>query len=147
MEVVAALVADGQAAESGEPSEGALDHPAVSSEARAALDPAAGDARGDAAGAALTTAAAVVVGLVGVELGGPAAGSSPLLGPHARHRIKGWGQHAAVVAVGAAQCQAKRRAAGIHDEVALGARLAAIRRVRAGASAPPLYGMTRPSFA
>ena len=70
VDVGAALVADRQMPEPGEPGEGALDHPAMSSKARAALDPATGDARGDAAGAALTTAAAVVVGLSAWSLTG-----------------------------------------------------------------------------
>jgi len=141
VDVDAALIPDGQAAVAGEPGEGALDNPAVSSEMGAALDPAACDARGDAAGAALTTAAAMVVGLVGVELARPAPGTATMAGPDRRHGIQGRGQHTAVVAVCPAERQAKRRAAGVRDDMALGARLAAIRRVRPDFRAPLLAAM------
>ena len=45
-------------------------------------------------------------------------------------------QHHAVVPVGAAQRDAARRAASLGDEVTLGARPAAIRRVRADLATP-----------
>ena len=56
VDVDTALIPDGQAVAS-EPSEGALDNPAVSTEVGAALDPTACNTRGDAAGAALLAAA------------------------------------------------------------------------------------------
>ncbi len=136
MEVGAALVADSQASEPGQPSEGTLHDPPMAAQPGAAFDTTPCDAWRDAAGAALTATAAVVVSLIGVELGGPTARTSPVLGPHARYRIQGGRQHTAVVAVGAAQRQAKRRALGIRDEVALRARLAAVRRVRPNLDAP-----------
>ena len=49
LEVGVALVADGEAAVAGEPGDGAFDLPAVSAEAVAGVDAAAGDARDDAA--------------------------------------------------------------------------------------------------
>jgi len=140
MEVGAALAADSQASESGQPSEGTLYDPPMAAQPGAAFDTTPCDAWRDAAGAALTATAAVVVSLIGVELGGSTARTSPVLGPHARYRIQGGRQHTAVVAVGAAQRQAKRRALGICDEVALCARLAAVRRVRPNLGAPLLAG-------
>ncbi len=88
----------------------------------------------------LTTKGDGKVNFIGVELGGPTARTSPVLGPHARYRIQGGRQHMAVVAIGAAQRQAKRRALGIRDEVALRARLAAVRRVRPNLGAPLVWG-------
>lgn len=58
----------------------------------------------------------------------------------ARHGIEGWRQHLAVMAVGGAQGDAERRALGIGDDMALGARPAAIRRVWAGLLAPLFAG-------
>ena len=130
MDVGSALVSDGQAAVAGQPGEGAFHDPAVSAEVGAAFDATSDNAWGDAAGAALLAAAPVIVGLVGVELLRSAAWAAPVPVPDGWDGVEGCCQHAAVVAVGAAQCQAKRRAPGIRDEVALGARLAAIRRVR-----------------
>ena len=51
MEVVAALVADGQTAEGVQPGEGALDRPAPAAEAGAVLDVAARDLMADPASA------------------------------------------------------------------------------------------------
>jgi hypothetical protein len=141
VDVGAVLVSDGQATVSGEPGKGALDNPTVSSEVGAALDPTARDARGDAPDAALLAAAAVVVSLVGVELARPAPGPATMAGPDRWHGIQRQSQQAAVVAVGPAERQAKRRAAGVRDEVALGARLAAIRRVRSDRLTPLLAAM------
>ncbi len=59
VEVGAALVAHREAAELAEPRQRALHHPPVPPEAGAALDAPAGDARLDAAGAALAAAAGV----------------------------------------------------------------------------------------
>ena len=135
------LVSDGQAAVAGEPGEGALYNPAVSSEMGAALNPTARDAWDDAAGTAFLAAAAMVIGLVGVELARPAPRAATMAGPDRRHGVQGRGQHTAVVAVGAAERQAKRRTTGVRDKVALGARLAAIRRVRSDFRAPLLAAM------
>jgi hypothetical protein len=66
MDVGTAFVADGKAAEAVEPCEGPFDDPPVLAEPLAALDAAPGDARGDATSAAFLTAAAVIIGLVGV---------------------------------------------------------------------------------
>ena len=77
MDVGPSLVADGEATELGEPSQRPLDDPPVTSQPLAALDPAPGDAVLDATAGQRLTAAAVVVGLVGVQLRGPLAWPSP----------------------------------------------------------------------
>ena len=141
MDVGAALVSDAQAAVAGEPGEGPLHNPPVATEVGAALDATAGDARDDAAGAALLAAPAVVVGLVGVELVRPTARTATMAGPYRRDGVQGRGQHAAVVAVGPTERQAERRAAGIRDEVALGTRLTPVRRVGPDRLAPLLAAM------
>jgi len=107
----------------------------------AALNAAAGDPRKDAPVAAFLSAAAVIISLVGVQLARPATGSARATNPDTRHGIQRGGQHAAVMPVGAAECQAKRRSAGVRDKVALGTRLAAVCGVRPDLRAPLLAPM------
>ena len=129
MEVGAALVAYAEAPEPGQPSERALDHPPVPSQMGTAVHAATRDAGSDPTGSTFPAAAAVVVALVGMQLRWSLARPPTVSGPHARHRVQGRCQHHAVVAVGPAQRDAKRRAADIRDQVALRARPAAVRRV------------------
>lgn len=146
MQVDAWLVADGQSAEAGEPSQCALHDPAMAAEALAALDAPSSDPWCDAAGPALAPAAAavqaatMVVALVGVQLVRSASRATTPAGAHARHRVEGSRQHTAVIAVGPGQRQVERRAVGVHDEVALRPRLAPVRRVRACRGAPFFAG-------
>lgn len=77
MDVGPSLVADGEAAELGEPGQRPLDDPPVPAQTLAALDPAPGDAGPDATTGQRLTAAAVIVGLVGVQLRGPLARPTP----------------------------------------------------------------------
>ena len=77
MDVGPSLVADGETTELGEPRQRALDDPPVTSQSLAALDPAPGDAGLDAAAGRRPTAAAVVVGLVSVQLRGTLARRAP----------------------------------------------------------------------
>ena len=135
-----ALVTDGQASEAVEPCVGSLDHPAMATELLAGLDPASGDARYNPAGAALLATSTGVVGLVGMKLVGTAAWAPVPAVAHRQDRIEGRGHQHAVVAVGPREGEAEGCASGIDDEMALGARLAAIRRVRAGRRAPFLAG-------
>ena len=88
-------------------------------------------------------APAVVVGLVGVQLAGPAAWPAA-----PAPRTGGIASSVASIIVlswrlAPAERQAERRAAGIDDEVALRARLAPVRRVRAGRRAPFFAGTVR----
>src|SRR4051794_11560982 len=98
MDVVAALVADGQPPAARDPGQGTLDHPPVAAEALAALDPAPGDARDDAAPAAGAAAAGVVVGLVGVQLRRAPPGPAARLADR-RHGVERLLQDGAVVDV------------------------------------------------
>ncbi len=74
MDVGAAFVADCQATELVEPGEAALDDPAVAAELLGAFDAASGDPWHDVSAPAGITAAAVIVGFVGVQLVGPFLG-------------------------------------------------------------------------
>ena len=143
MQVDASLVADGQSAEAGGPSQGALHDPAMAAEVLAALDAPSSDPWCDAAGPALAPAATVIAALVGVQLVRSASRATTPAGAHARHRVEGSRQHTAVVAVGPGQRQAEWRALGVHDEVALRARLAPLRRVRACRGEPPFRRQAR----
>ncbi len=62
------LIAGPQALEGVRSGEAALDHPALSTQAGAVRDPAAGDSRSDATGAQLSAALVVVVAAVGEDL-------------------------------------------------------------------------------
>lgn len=134
-DVGAALVADGEAAEAGKPSQGALDDPAVPAQPVGAVDAAPGDARRDAPCAAGLAAGCVIIGLVGMELFGPAAGTATALADGA-HRVQHRFQQTAVVAVGRAQANGERDAVRVDQKMTLAARAAAIGRVRAGLFAP-----------
>jgi hypothetical protein len=136
------LVVDGEAPEAREPSQRALDHPPVATQALGALDTSAGDAGLDAPRAAGTTAPIVVVPFVGVQLGGTLAGPSGAL-PDRRHGVEQRLEEPAVVDVRGAEEQRERDAAGVDDHVALGARLAAVGRVRTGQLAPLWRGRRR----
>ena len=137
---MSAFVAHGQAAEAVEPSVGPLDDPAVTAEFLAALDTLAGDARDDAACTTLLPTDPRVVSFVGVQLVRPVPRPAAPTGAQRRNGIEGGRHLRAVVPIGARQEEAERRAAGIGDEVALRARLAPGRRVRASGRAPFFAG-------
>ena len=80
------------------------------------------------------------VDLVGVQLVGAPTRAFPSPDAQGRDRIQLRSHQRAVVAGGTGQNEAERRAARVGDEVALGARLTAIRRVRAGGRPPFLAG-------
>ncbi len=120
------FIADDQAAEPGDPRQGALHHPTVAAQAFAALDASPRDARDDAASSAGTTAAGIIVGLVGVELGGAAATRLADRRDAVEHLL----QHNAVVDVGGGEQHGQGNALAINHDMALAARLAAIGRVR-----------------
>jgi hypothetical protein len=126
-----ALVADRQPTEAGEPGERAFDHPAVPAQPFAALDPAPRDAGDDAALAAGAAAAAVVVAFIGVQLARASPRPAGAL-PDRRHGVEHRLQHGAVVHVRRGEQKSERDAGGLDQDVALGARLAAVGRVRAG---------------
>jgi len=133
------LVADGDATEAGEPGERALDHPSVPAQTLAAFDTAPGDAWNDRPPAQRASAVGEVIALVGVQFGGSAPWPASTLAD-GRYGIDECLQQLAVVAVGWRDPQGERDAVGVHEDVALGARLAAIRRARAGLLAPLFAG-------
>ena len=136
-DVGSALVAHREPAQAGEPGEGSLHHPPMPTQALAAVDPAPGDPWGDAAAMAGLAAAAVVVGLVGVQLARSSA-RPPRAPPDRRHGVERRLQQAAVVDVGPAQGKGERDAVRVDENVTLAARLGPVGRVRAGEFAPLL---------
>ena len=141
MDVGPALASGDEPAELGEPREGPLDDPSVSSELGRGLHALTGDPRRDGSGSALSSAPTAVASLVCMELAGPLAGAPPLPGPCARHGIERGRRRHAVVAVRAGEGQAERRAPTVGDAVPFGARAPAIRRVRADLGTPLLAPM------
>lgn len=138
-DVGAPLVADGDAAEAGEPSQRTLHHPSVPAQALAALDAAPGDARDDRPPPQGPPAVGEVVAFVGVQLG-RAAPWPPRTLADRRHGIHQRLQQLAVVPVGGGDPQGEGDTVGIDEDVALRTRLAAIRRVRTGLLAPLFAG-------
>ncbi len=108
-------------------------------EVLAALDAAAGNAGRDPAGAEVQAAAFEVVALVGVQLRWPFAGAASCLA-NGMNRVDGGGERHAVVPVGSRQNEGERQASPIHHDVALGAGLSTIRRVRPCRVTPFLAG-------
>src|SRR3989440_741258 len=139
MDLRAALVAHGEAAELGQPGQRTLHDPAVAAQAGAALDALAGNAaldppppQGDPTGRA-------VIRLVGVQLVRTLAG--PSAGPLDRlDAIDQLGQDAPIRPIGRRQPHGEGDAMALDHDVALAARLAAIRRIRSGFLAPLLAG-------
>lgn len=132
VDVGAAFVADGQAAGAAEPGMAALDHPAMPPQPVDPLGAALGNPRRDPARPALLPPHFGIVGFVGLQLVGPSTRASSPPFAQRRDRVPRRSHQRAVVAVGADQDEAERRAARVGDEVALGARLAPVRRIRAG---------------
>ena len=140
MDFSASLIADGETAELAEPSQRPFHHPPVSAQTGAALDASSSDAGLNAPLPQRATAALVVVSFVGVELARPPPAWSPGL-PDERHGIDHLLQHRAVMLVGSRQPHCEGNAVGIREDVPLRACFAAIRRVRAGLSAPLFAGI------
>jgi hypothetical protein len=138
-DVSAAFVADGEAAEAAEPSQGTLDHPAMPSQALGAVDPAPGDPRLDRAPAQRPSALREIVALIGMELGRSPAWPSSTLADW-RHGIDHLLEEAAVVDVCRGKAEGEWNALGISDQVALGACSAAVGRVGTSLLAPLLAG-------
>ena len=135
MDLGAAVVADEQSFEVVEPGEGALDDPAVTAETRAVAGVAPGDLGPDAALAKLTAVLVVVVAAVG----GEAVWSSPRpadLAAHRWHAVDQRDELGDVIAVAARHRPGEWDAAGVYQEVVLGAVPGSINRARARRGAP-----------
>ena len=131
--LVAALVADPQPAAAQQPGDGAFDRPAVTAKSFGGVDAAAGDTDLDAPPLQVGPAAAVVVGLVGVDLVGSAAPAT-CRGRQRRDVVQDRREQGAVVRVGGGEQDAQRDAAAVDGEVELAAGLAAVGGVCAGVS-------------
>ena len=101
-DILPALIADREAAEASEPGQGSLDHPAMAAQALAAVDPAPGDARLDAACATGPAATGIVVSLVSVQLARRSARTASAT-PHGRDRVQRRHHPHAVVQIGWAE--------------------------------------------
>ena len=98
--------------------------------------PGAGDPGPDAPPAQIRPAAAMIIGLVGVDLGRPGP-PAPAGHPDRRDVLQHGLRHRRVVGVGRADHHRDRQPAGVTGKVQLGPRLAPIDRVCAG-QVPPL---------
>ncbi|EIM26479.1 hypothetical protein MicloDRAFT_00030280 [Microvirga lotononidis] len=139
-------MANGETAEAVEPRQCALDHPAIASRALAGIHAAAGNPGHDGAPPAFRAAAALVISFVGVQFVRAASRATRSM-PHRRHGIECGCEHEAVMPVGPAQAQTERCARPVDHNMALRARFAEIRRVRAGGSAPFFAAMDEASSA
>jgi hypothetical protein len=119
MDVDPSFIADGQAAVAGHPGEGSLDDPSVAAEFLAALDAAPDDPGCDAASAASVPATPMIVGLVGMQLAGFAAGTAALAADWWQGIEPGL-ERDAVVDIGAGQQEGERDATPVGDEVVPG---------------------------
>ncbi len=140
MEVSAALIARPEPLEGVQPGEAALDHPALAAQARTVSDAPAGDPWGDASGAQLAAVDVVVVAAIGKQL--PRTAARPAT--PAADRWNGIDQRdelGDVVTVAPGQAHRERDAAGVDDQVVLGARPPAVDRGRADV-VPPLRART-----
>jgi hypothetical protein len=127
VDVAAALVAGAQPLEGVQPGEAALDDPAVAAQARAVRDAAAGNPRGDTAGAQLAAVDVVIVAAVGEQL--PRTAARPATAAADRwDGLDQWDQLGDVVAVAAGERDREQDAAGVADQMVLGARTAAVNR-------------------
>ena len=135
MDVAAPVVADEQAFELVQPSEGAFDNPAVAAKPGTVLGLAARDLRCDAALAELAAATVVVVAAVGADtVGSPARPAD--LAAHRWDAVEERDQLGAVVAVATRELPGERDPRRVDEEMMLGAVSGSINRARARFGAP-----------
>src|ERR687886_1556652 len=139
MDIRAALVAHGEAAELGQPGQRALHDPAVPAQAGAALDTLAGNAALDTPPLQGDPTGRAVIRLGGVQrvrtLAGPSTGPLDRL-----DAIDQRGEDAPIRPIRRCQPHCEGDAVALDHNVALAARFAAIRRIRSGFLAPLLAG-------
>ena len=140
MDVAAALIARAEPFEGVQPGEAALDHPALPAQPGAVGDAEAGDPRSDSALSELSAVDVVVIAAIGEQLPrSPAGPAAPA--PDRRDGVDQRDELGDVVAVAAGQRDRQRNAAGIADQVVLGAGTAAVDR-RGADVVPPLRART-----
>lgn len=138
-DIQASLVSDADPSKLGEPCKGPLDLPAMTAETGTVLDTAPGNTGSDAASVQGASAPGEIISLVRMKLGRAATWPAGTLADGLDGIDRGF-QHPAVVDVGGGQGHGERNTVGVDDDVALGARLAPVRRVRACADAPLFAG-------
>ena len=135
-----AFVADAQAPHAGKPCQGAFNDPPVAAQPFAAFHASAGNSGLDAALAASPAAALGVIRFVGVQLVWPLARpAAPAF--DRRYPIEQLGQRHTVMHIGTREHERQRQPIALGQHVALCARLASVRRIRACGRAPLFAGM------
>jgi len=135
IEVGMAFVADNEASELVEPSEGSLDHQPVLSKVLTCFDAAPGDAGDDASGSQIAATAGIVVALVGVQFVRPLSRPSAHLTDWLK-RVDGLGPGLAVMNIRPGQDEGERQAVTVDQRMALRAGFAAVGWVRADRVGP-----------
>jgi hypothetical protein len=139
MDLLPALVTDGQAAEPIQPGQRALGHPAIAAQPCRRLNAFPGNPCLNPALAQGLPAVRVVIALIRMQFGWALA--RPTTRPLDRfHRIHQCREDGVVRAVRTSHANGQGDPLPVDQHMALRARFAAIRRVRAGRGAPPLAG-------
>lgn len=135
MELGPSLKANEQSPELVQPGEGALDHPAVTTQTGSMIGLATGDLWSDAAPPELAAMALGVIATIGEELRGPLSGPTHL--PcHSRDRIEQGKKLGDVTAVSTCDRDREREPCLIDDQVVLRAQPSTVNRARARLGAP-----------
>jgi hypothetical protein len=133
--IVKPLVPDPQTPEAIEPRPGSLNYPAVAAQTLAAVSPTASDARLYASSAQLIAQSLRVIRLIRMQFVGPLPRpASPV--SYRLDCVNAAKHHPRVVNIRAADDYRERDAFGFDHNMALRARFASIRRIRAGFSPP-----------
>ena len=145
VDVAATLVTDHQPAEAMEPPQGAFDHPPDAAQPVAGVDAWPSDARHDAAPTQRLAVVAGRIRFVGVQFGRPVTRPTrPPAGTADRFDgVDHLFEERALINVGGGEPDRERATPTVDHKMALRARFAAIRRIRAdllGRPAPPLAG-------
>ena len=125
MDVMAAVGSNQQATTVVQPGEGALDDPAVASQAGSVRALTARDHRLDASPTDEPAVAVVIVGAVGDDHVGPPSRPSDAP-PHRRHQVEQGEELRDVVAVAAGQRPGQRQAASVYEQMVLAAATAPV---------------------
>ena len=131
VDVSSTLIADAQASEPMQPAQRSLNHPSTPAQVITAFNAASGDAGLDALSAKPLPVAAVVVALVGVQLGGPLAWSSPQAS-YCGQTLNEWAQQLRVMDVGRRKLDRQGQPPLIDDDVVFATELAPVGGIGAG---------------
>ena len=123
-----------------QPSERALHHPSPAAEALTRINPRAGDPTENVARAEERLILPRAIRFIGVQLLRPLASAAATPAGDANHEIQHVLEQRAVVHVRGRELDHERDALGLGQQMVLRARLAAIRRIRAGVRSPFFAG-------